>query len=412
MITSGAGRTGPGQPRQCSQRVEGPPNAPGPVPSPAGRWRRSRCWTRRPCGAGAPGPWRRWRPPGRRSTGSTSTRCRTALAARTCCSRCGWPTQRWTDRPATWPRRSARWRAGRCSAPAAPSSSRSCAAWPSRPAEPTGRRWRGAGPGGGLAWGRWPSGRGRAVGGPRGGQAAGGAGDSPRWPGRRRRAPPTRWTAPRPAAGAGQARRGRRQRPAACACCWALATVVARRPVPLPRPAHPPEMVRETGRTRGYEVRYLLDTWTLAAGPSWPSWATRWSSSAPRGTGPCTCTSTTSAARSRPASSSRPYRITVTRFADEPPARREGTASSRSRPAPAGCSRPRVLLADGTEDAVLAAVQPPAPAPPAAGPSDRARGRRHPGQDAGVEVAVVPTRSRCRAAAVAVHDEAAGSVTT
>src|SRR6185437_1732187 len=36
MITSGAGHTGPGQPRQCSQRVEGPPNAPGPVPSPAG----------------------------------------------------------------------------------------------------------------------------------------------------------------------------------------------------------------------------------------------------------------------------------------------------------------------------------------------------------------------------------------
>src|SRR6185437_8932701 len=50
-----------------------------------------------------------------------------------------------TDPPATWPRRWARWRAGRCSAPAATpgsSSARCCAASPSRcRATPTGPRW-------------------------------------------------------------------------------------------------------------------------------------------------------------------------------------------------------------------------------------------------------------------------------
>ena len=105
----------------------------------------------------------------------------------------------------------------------------------------------------------------------------------------------------------------------------------------------------------------------------------------------------------------------MTRFADEPPARREGTAVVAVAPG-AGVAElfaaEGVLLADGTEDAVLAAVL-------AAGtgaavvlpgraeltaPADAAAARA---RDAGVEVAVVPTRSPVQGlAAVAVHDEA------
>ena len=112
----------------------------------------------------------------------------------------------------------------------------------------------------------------------------------------------------------------------------------------------------------------------------------------------------------------RPYRITVTRFADEPPRRaRAGTAVVAVAPG-AGVAElfaaEGVLLADGTEDAVLdagarrrhrrrggAAAGRAELTATADAAADRAR-------DAGVEVAVVPTRSPVQGlAAVAVHDE-------
>jgi dihydroxyacetone kinase-like predicted kinase len=112
----------------------------------------------------------------------------------------------------------------------------------------------------------------------------------------------------------------------------------------------------------------------------------------------------------------RPYRITVTRFADEPPpdARREGTAVVAVAPGTGVAelfAAEGVLVADGTEDAVLDAVLAAGTAAAVVLPgrveltatADAAARRA---RAAGVEVAVVPTRSPVQGlAAVAVHDE-------
>jgi len=206
-----------------------------------------------------------------------------------------------------------------------------------------------------------------------------------------------------------------------CLLLESLATVVAGEPVPLPRTrAHAPrEMARETGSDAyGYEVQYLLDAPDTAGLRT--ELAELGDSLVVVGTGEGTWTvhvhvNDIGGAVEAGVRAGRPYRITVTRFADEPPARREGTAVVAVAPG-AGMAElfaaEGVLLADGTEDAVLAAVL--AAGTGAAvvlpgraeltGPADAAAARA---RDAGVEVAVVPTRSPVQGlAAVAVHDEA------
>jgi len=205
-----------------------------------------------------------------------------------------------------------------------------------------------------------------------------------------------------------------------CLLLESLATVVAGEPVPLPRTrAHAPrEMARETGSDAyGYEVQYLLDAPDTAGLRT--ELAELGDSLVVVGTGEGTWTvhvhvNDVGGAIEAGVRAGRPYRISVTRFADAPPARREGTAVVAVAPG-AGVAElfaaEGVLLADGTEDAVLAAVL-------AAGtgaavvlpgraeltvPADGAAARA---RDAGVEVAVVPTRSPVQGlAAVAVHDE-------
>jgi dihydroxyacetone kinase-like predicted kinase len=206
-----------------------------------------------------------------------------------------------------------------------------------------------------------------------------------------------------------------------CVLLESLATVVAGDPVPVPktRSGGPPrEMARETGSDAyGYEVQYLLDAADTTALRA--ELVELGDSLVVVGTGEGTWTvhvhvNDIGAAIEAGVRAGRPHRITVTRFADEPPARREGTAVVAVAPG-AGMAElfaaEGVLLADGTEDAVLAAVL-------AAGtgaavvlpgraeltaPADAAAARA---RDAGVEVAVVPTRSPVQGlAAVAVHDE-------
>jgi DAK2 domain fusion protein YloV len=207
-----------------------------------------------------------------------------------------------------------------------------------------------------------------------------------------------------------------------CVLLESLAAVVGGEPVPPPktRSAHPPrEMERETGSDAyGYEVQFLLDA-ADAAGLR-AELAELGDSLVVVGTGEGTWTvhvhvNDIGAAIEAGVRAGRPHRITVTRFADEPPARRDGTAVVAVA-AGAGVAElfaaEGVLLADATEDAMLAAVL-------AAGtgaavvlpgraeltaPADAAAARA---RDAGVEVAVVPTRSPVQGlAAVAVHDEA------
>ena len=118
-----------------------------------------------------------------------------------------------------------------------------------------------------------------------------------------------------------------------CVLLESLATVVAGDPVPVPktRSGGPPrEMARETGSDAyGYEVQYLLDaadsTGLLA------ELAELGDSLVVVGTGEGTWTvhvhvNDIGGAIEAGVRAGRPYRITVTRFADEPPARREGTA--------------------------------------------------------------------------------------
>jgi DAK2 domain fusion protein YloV len=205
-----------------------------------------------------------------------------------------------------------------------------------------------------------------------------------------------------------------------CLLLESLATVVAGEPVPLPRGRPQPvrETVRETGSDAyGYEVQYLLDaddTTRLRA-----ELAELGDSLVVVGTGDGTWTvhvhvNDIGSAIEAGVRAGRPHRITVTRFADEPPARREGTAVVVVAPG-AGVAElfeaEGVLLADGTEDAVLAAVLSagtgaavvlPGRAELTA-PADAAAARA---RAEGVEVAVVPARSPVQGlAAVAVHDE-------
>ena len=206
-----------------------------------------------------------------------------------------------------------------------------------------------------------------------------------------------------------------------CLLLESLATVVAGEPVPLPRARCPAAARDRPARpaptptaTRCSTCSTPPDTAGLRA-----ELAELGDSLVVVGTGEGTWTvhvhvNDVGAAIEAGVRAGRPHRITVTRFADEPPARREGTAVVAVAPG-AGVAElfaaEGVLLADGTEDAVLAAVL-------AAGtgaavvlpgraeltaPADAAAARA---RDAGVEVAVVPTRSPVQGlAAVAVHDE-------
>ena len=121
---------------------------------------------------------------------------------------------------------------------------------------------------------------------------------------------------------------------AACACCWSRwRPSSAAKPVPLPKarsaPA-PPEMARETGSDAyGYEVQYLLDAADVTGLRA--ELAELGDSLVVVGTGEGTWTvhvhvNDIGAAIEAGVRAGRPHRITVTRFADEPPARREGTA--------------------------------------------------------------------------------------
>ena len=207
-----------------------------------------------------------------------------------------------------------------------------------------------------------------------------------------------------------------------CLLFDSLATVLAGEPVPLPRgrrPAPPREAVRETGSDAyGYEVHYLLDAAGIAQLRA--ELAELGDSLVVVGTGDGTWTvhvhvNDIGGAIEAGVRAGRPHRITVTRFADEPPARRDGTAVVAVAPG-AGVAElfaaEGVLLADASEDAVLeavlsagtgAAVVLPGRAELTA-PADAAAIRA---RAAGVEVAVVPTRSPVQGlAAVAVHDEA------
>jgi uncharacterized protein len=209
-----------------------------------------------------------------------------------------------------------------------------------------------------------------------------------------------------------------------CLLLEALAAVVSPSPAAPDAPARGPrgrsarEAARETGSDAyGYEVHYLLDA--AETGPLRAELAGLGDSLVVVGTGEGTWTvhvhvNDIGGAIEAGVRAGRPHRITVTRFADELPSRRAGTAVVAVAPG-AGVAElfaaEGVLVADGTEDAVLAAVlaagagavvvlpgraELTATADAAA---DRARA-------AGVEVAVVPTRSPVQGlAAVAVHDD-------
>ncbi|HEY6745755.1 MAG TPA: DAK2 domain-containing protein [Mycobacteriales bacterium] len=209
-----------------------------------------------------------------------------------------------------------------------------------------------------------------------------------------------------------------------CLLLEALATVVGGDPAPVSRATRgrsPREAVRETGSDAyGYEVQYLLDAPEAAVATLRDELGGLGDSLVVVGAGAGVWTvhvhvNDIGAAVEAGVRAGRPHRITVTRFADEPPdGRRPGTAVVAVAPG-AGVAElfaaEGVLVADGTEDAVLDAVlgAGTAAAVVLAGRAELtatadAAARR--ARDAGVEVAVVPTRSPVQGlAAVAVHDE-------
>ena len=149
------------------------------------------------------------------------------------------------------------------------------------------------------------------------------------------------------------------------------------------RPRRAREMARETGSDAyGYEVQYLLDA--ADAGGLRAELAELGDSLVVVGTGEGTWTvhvhvNDIGAAIEAGVEAGRPHRITVTRFADEPPARREGTAVVAVAP---GAGRGRAVrgrggvLVAGGDRTSTARCWPrsgrPAPAPPSccpAGPS-------------------------------------------
>ena len=185
--------------------------------------------------------------------------------------------------------------------------------------------------------------------------------------GRRPRPTPTTWptvvraaaarrgrgAGPHPgaAAGAGPGRRGRRRRPRPGACCstrwsrWSPGR--RRRPRRWPGSARDPSLLtRRPGRparpSTRYEVQFLLDApgdaVDGAARRRWPRSATRWSSSAParRPTRPPTWNvhvhvNDVGAAIEAGVGAGRPYRISVTRFADQIAAAGRRVGASRPR---------------------------------------------------------------------------------
>ena len=213
-----------------------------------------------------------------------------------------------------------------------------------------------------------------------------------------------------------------------CLLLETLATVVGgdplppgRRPYRSVRVGAQPVHVRESGSDEyGYEVQYLLAAPDAAVDTLRQELAGLGDSLVVAGTGEGTWTvhvhvNDIGGAIEAGVRAGRPYRITVTRFADAPPldARRDGTAVVAVAPG-AGVAElfaaEGVLVVDGTEDAVLeavlgagvtAAVVLPGRAELTAA-ADAAAGRA---RAAGVEVAVVPIRSAVQGlAAVAVHD--------
>jgi fatty acid kinase len=214
-----------------------------------------------------------------------------------------------------------------------------------------------------------------------------------------------------------------------CLLLEALATVVGGDPAPLPRAARGRsvrEAVREAGSDAyGYEVQYLLDAPEAAVTTLKHELGPLGDSLVVVGAGASTWTvhvhvNDIGAAVEAGVRAGRPHRITVTRFADEPARgnqadfRRPGTAVVAVAPG-AGVAElfaaEGVLVADGTEEAILDAVLAAGTAAAVVLPgrveltatADAAAGRA---RAAGVEVAVVPTRSPVQGlAAVAVHDE-------
>lgn len=209
-----------------------------------------------------------------------------------------------------------------------------------------------------------------------------------------------------------------------CLLLEALATVVGGEPVLLSRTSRgrsARETVRETGSDAyGYEVHYLLDAPEAAVTTLKDELGPLGDSLVVVGAGADTWTvhvhvNDIGAALEAGIRAGRPHRIAVTRFADEPAdARHPGTAVVAVAPG-AGVAElfaaEGVLVADGTEDAVLDAVLGAGTAAAVVLPgrgeltatADAAARRA---RDAGVEVAVVPTRSPVQGlAAVAVHDE-------
>jgi hypothetical protein len=207
-----------------------------------------------------------------------------------------------------------------------------------------------------------------------------------------------------------------------CLLLEALAAVVGGDPVPVQRGRSraPRDTVRETGSDAyDYEVQYLLDA--EEPGALREELTGLGDSLVVVGTGEGTWTvhvhvNDVGAAIEAGVRAGRPHRITVTRFADEPPPdfRRDGTSVVAVAPG-AGVAElfvaEGVLVADGTEDAVLDAVLSAGTAAAVVLPgrvelvaiADAAARRA---RAAGIEVAVVPTRSPVQGlAAVAVHDE-------
>ena len=210
-----------------------------------------------------------------------------------------------------------------------------------------------------------------------------------------------------------------------CLLLDALAGVVGAEPaaalVPV-RPRAAPDVDRETGSDAyGYEVQYLIAADDEAVPGLREELGALGDSLVVVGTGEGTWTvhvhvNDIGGAIEAGIRAGRPHRIAVTRFADAPaPTRRAGAAVVAVAPG-AGVAElfaaEGVLVVAGTEDAVLEAVLGAGTAAAVVLPghgdltacalaaADRARA-------AGVEVAVVPTRSPVQGlAAVAVHDEA------
>ena len=405
----------------------------------------------------------RWRRRGRRSTSSTSTRCPTATPAPTCyltfaaARRGRWP------RPArrrgdTGRRRPvgggvARWRTARCmgargnSGVILPSC---CAALADGCRRRTARSAPASWP---AALAAAPRAAYAAVAQPVEGTMLTVAGSRPRRPaaprrrptptplarrrhGRRRGRPRGAGPHPRAAEVLAPGRRRRRRRPRALVLLDALAAVVtgdaaggrgrgAAAPRERPtrrRPRRGLDVADPDAHGPAYEVMYLLDAPADARSRRCARrstrWATRWSWSAAEPTcGTCTCTSTTSAPRSRPGvEAGRPHRIRVTHFARRgarrrpprcPPgpaaawssvvrrrragravrgggatvvARRPGTAARR----PPSCSTRSG--APGPREVVLLPND-------ARQPSPWPRPRRPRPRDEGLRVAVIPTRA-------------------